>query len=531
MSVATACTNHTCAKAIDTQNDNHVMCSLCRDAIYCSEECRMIDWPAHACPNVVQRSIDTLIATPYYYQDEMPAAELEQMIADEANPLNESFLLHQVGTDMKVAQLTLPVIGESAAVTRNPLTSFGKGSKPTDQMMNKTMRVQLFQGNAQGRLIWDSGEQGVGDRAIYKGSDNETANAIANLWTVSEAKSNSLLVWPFVDGQPKMDTRGDVYALITISGYKPLELTFFYPTIRTNWITRASAQAGKYLRRRMLTKFPGQADKLKFFQTMRAMSADGVGLYLTFSLQSNTQTKLDLKDVEVLVPLDRLEPTTEMTQSQKIVQTLKNVKLEPDSVESIYCDATKLEHMVGLTMACEYAATQIKAEMISAPSNLAAFEEAAAIVRKYTREFAAREAGSEFEATPMHVNAAVYTAMNALQEMQQIEISISKDNVKKYTDKLTRAGRPAQAEALAIQEITPIVNELEKIRTEAAAKKGNWFKKKFASAKKSRLDKQLDEWKIAIENYLNAQPPETKFAQADALIRKGKSPLAAAAEM
>jgi hypothetical protein len=306
-------------------------------------------------------------------------------------------------------------------------------------------------------------------------------------------------------------------------------------------LSKAKATLMKHLQTRLRLKFPGRDSAIKYMHTIRASNTrDGTEIFLTFLVMPNA-VDVELVDVEVAVPIRKLPENPSVPENTDAYLTaerrksLEDLGISKDGVvateDSIYCDATKLEHMVGLTMACEYAATQIKAEMIAAPSNLAAFEEAAAIVRKYTREFTAREASSEFEATPMHVNAAVYTAMNALQEMQQIEISISKDNVKKYTDKLTRAGRPAQAEALAIQEITPIVNELEKIRSEAAAKKGNWFKKKFASAKKSRLDKQLDEWKIAIENYLNAQPEGTKFAQADALIRKGKSPLAAAAEM
>lgn len=488
--------------------------------MYCSEECRMMDWPAHACPNAVRvPSLGTILATPYYYQDEIPTADLQAALSDPTSPLNESYLMHHVGSDMKVTQWLVPV-GESAKLTKNPLLSFGKGAKPADQMMNKMFRVELYQGNAQGPLIWDSEWQKLGDRAIYKGSDNETANAIANQWTLAETKSNSLLLWPFMDGKPKMDTRGDVYARITIRGYEPLELTFYYPTIRTSLITRAAAQVGKYVRRRMLAKFPREnIDKLKFYQTLRAETSDGIGLYLTISLDSNTQIKMDLKDVEVLVRESRLIPTqqSEQSQAEKIVtnalskdDTEKLRKTLLDTVDSIYCDTSKVEHMTGLTMALEYATTQIKADLIAAPANMLAFEEAAAIVRKHTRDMIEGKFNPEEKETPMQVNAAVYTAVNALQEMQTIEARGMFDAFKGEQSLRKEYSSALQRRAGNLDEAyTYAKGFVDKEITFISGARGTKVKTIFVKNKK----KILRAWKAAIEDFQRGVPDRVaKFA-------------------
>jgi len=449
----------------------------------------MIDWPTHACPNAMRvESLQSIIAVPYYY---------DQVDADATSPLNESYLLSHVGTDMKVSQWTVPV-GAAARVTKNPLTSLGKGAKPPAPIGISNFRVILRQDDHDGNILMDSGNQNVSDRAVFKGNDNEIMNDLASQISLSEDKSNSILLWPdWRRKQASVSRTGNLHAAIYIDGYKPIELEFSYPVLRTNRIQRAFAQAGKNLRKRMLLKFPEDANAIKFYQTLRAQTTEGVAVYLTVSLKDDKNTYMIIKDIEVLLPLDSIKQEAKkaagLSQEETSVlsKTLQNV-----DIDSIYCDTSKVEHMTGLTMALEYAATQIKAEMLQAPSNMPAFEEAAAIVRKHTRDMIEGKVNPE-DGAPMHVNAAVYTAVNALQEMQTIDglfdsFKGEERLRKEYTSALSRRAKQGPTPALMYAEpiIDNLISSLEKSR---ASKIGGM------SVKSKK--KQLNAWKKAIEDF------------------------------
>ena len=540
----TSCTNHTCEHTINIAQDTHVLCPLCRNAAYCSEECRMIDWAAHACPNAVRvDKVGTLLATPYFYEDEMPADIIGEELLNEASPLKESFLLHHVGTDMKVTQWIQ--VGEMAvpyAAEVNPKISMGRGSNPEKLFENMPTLVNrefeiIVQSESNNSTARTTFAGKVGIDAIYAGNkENSKASAIAKSFIsnlLSKKQTESILLWPnpkLKAGRDQFPRAGYISVELKIAGMEPLSVEFEHVAL-SNKSGRLTSLLTKRLEARLKLKFPGTESGIKYMQTLRAKTPSGLIVNLTFSVKPNQTESMQLKDVEFLVPDSEIRPeslTKSNEEADAVVAAFRNVKSV--SSESIYCDATNISHMTGLTMALEYAQAQIKAGIAegNAQNNIA-FENAAAIVRKHTR---AMLDGKSFvkSGVPMEVNAAVYTAVNALHEMQTIEISISKDRVKLFSDKLLRAGGKVNAEALAVQSLTPIVEELERIRSAAASspRKGakGWVMKKVDTVKKSRLDKQLDEWKIAIENYLNAQEPGTRFAQADALIRRGKNPTA-----
>lgn len=540
--MTTACTNHTCEHTINIAQDTHVLCPLCRDAAYCSEECRMIDWAAHACPNAVRvDKVGTLLATPYFYEDEMPADIIGEELLNEASPLKESFLLHHVGTDMKVTQW-IQQVGEMAnVVAKNPLMSLGRSGAPPEAIARSTFVLNIFEEGNPVQLLSVAGK--VGERTIYSESDDDVIKKVARSSPLAEKRSTSILLWPDMKGNTVMVPRkGSLKAELRIDGKEPLTIEFYYTKFSTGLARRLFSAAAKRLQLRLKAKFPGKDEGIKYMQTLRATTRSGTAINLTFSVRQE-QDEMELVDVEFLVPLNQLKNvpaaatrTKEYSAEEKklLEGVLSTFQKEDPSLQfsesSIYCDATNISHMTGLTMALEYAQAQIKAGIAEGNAqNSVAFENAAAIVRKHTRAMLDGKSFVE-SGVPMEVNAAVYTAVNALHEMQTIEISISKDRVKLFSDKLLRAGGKVNAEALAVQSLTPIVEELERIRSAAASspRKGakGWIMKKVDTVKKSRLDKQLDEWKIAIENYLNAQEPGTRFAQADALIRRGKNPTA-----
>lgn len=527
--MTSCCTNHTCERAINTAQDTHVLCPLCRNAAYCAEECRVIDWAAHACPNAVRvEKVGTLLATPYFYEDEMPADIIGEELLNEASPLKESFLLHHVGTDMKVTQWIQQPVGEMAnVVAKNPLMSLGRSGAPPEAIAQSTFVLNIFEEGKTIQLLSVAGR--VGERTIHSESDDDIIKKVARASPLSEKRSTSILLWPDMkDNTVMVPRKGSLKAELRIDGKEPLTIEFYYTKFSTNLARRLFSAAAKRLQLRLKAKFPGKDEGIKYMQTLRATTRSGTAINLTFSVRQE-QDQMELVDVEFLVPLNQLKSAT--SYMSKLSEQEKKLLSSLDlSESSIYCDATNISQMTGLTMALEYAQAQIKAGIAeSNVQNSVAFENAAAIVRKHTRAMLDGKSFTE-SGVPMEVNAAVYTAVNALQEMQTIDISISKDRVKLYSDKLLRAGGKVNAEALAVQSLTPIVEELERIRSAAASspRKGvkGWAMKKMDSAKKSRLDKQLDEWKMAIENYLNAQDPGTRFAQADALIRRGKNPMA-----
>lgn len=503
-----SCSNHTCQKAINTQNDNHVMCSLCRDAIYCSEECRMIDWPAHACPNVVKApAIGLPLAVPYYYEDMMPADMLEAELADPTSPLNQSFLLTHVGSNMKITQWQ-QAIGDN--VSYDKMGGLGRGAEPPSKYLPVKFNVK----------IWDSFDTSqsprvtlggvIGDRAIHANSEDEQIKQLAigpkknwlrRLTYGQEKQSTSLILWPIMPNSVEFRSQGQITAHLQIGDAAPMPIGFAYNDLHK--LSKAKATLMKHFQTRLRLKFPGKDTGIKEMHTIRATNTkDGTEIFLTF-LVSSKKMDVDLVDVEIAIPIRKLpaNPTvpenkeTRLTDQQR--KSLEDLGISKDEFvateDSIYCDATKLEHMVGLTMACEYAATQIKAEMIAAPSNLAAFEEAAAVVRKYTREFsAAREAGGEFTeaaTTPMHVNAAVYTAVNALQE---VGLSLGSSDANKFLAKLSGESTAEAALGVALKAIA-------NLRTRMVKARGS---KIFSNARKGAIKKELESWRSAIRLYV-----------------------------
>lgn len=492
----------------------------------------MIDWPAHACPNAIKvEELGTNMAVPYFYEDMMPAAELEAEMRDEKSPLNASYLLYHTGADMKVTQWTQQLVGYEASKVKNGFgENLGRGGAPPPDLANQTFSFNLYR-DSQSTVPVVSLAGKIGDRAIHLENENEQIQQLAKRSPTNKS-STSLVLWPDMSNESGvfLAPQGRLIAELVVRG-KSHTIDFNYRNLNSSWFRRTVGRLAKKLQPRLKLKFPGRDDGIKYMQTITAWAREeGTQVNLTFSVLPGMD-RVELKDVEFLIPYSVLRETPAEAK-KRAEQSMRKAFAEEDvAVESMYADPLNVDSMMGLTMALEYAATQIKADLLpplsASGGGQAAFEQAASIVRKHTRSMLD---GKEYDVAPMEVNAAVHTAVNALYELQQVEISISKDNVKKYTDKLTRAGRPAQAEALAVQELTPIVEQLEEIRNAAVArpKKGvkSFFKRKIDTAKKSRLDKQLDEWKVAIENYLNAQPEGTRFAKADALIRRGKNPLA-----
>ncbi len=123
------CANHICNK--DISADEAILCGLCLNETYCSEQCKTMDWVRHQCPNVVALPANAKIEkqTPFVaflQQDSLPESELNQMTA-----INASILLYQKGTDKIVRERTVPSFVNSGLVEWSDSRKECVGSKPS----------------------------------------------------------------------------------------------------------------------------------------------------------------------------------------------------------------------------------------------------------------------------------------------------------------------------------------------------------------------------------------------------------------
>jgi hypothetical protein len=350
----------------------------------------------------------------------------------------------------------------------------------------------------------------VGDRTIHAGSEDETIKNIAKSSPLAEKASTSILLWPDmkrrVGASVMLPLQGSLKAEMIIYGMEPLIIEFAYPKFTTSRVRRATLRMVKRIQARLRAKFPEASQGIEFMQTVRAETKDGTAVVLTVSV-TGKQDEVELLDVEFLVPLNKLKsaPKKEYSADEKkvlegVLDTLQ--KQDPTlqlSESSIYCDATNISHMTGLTMALEYAQAQIKAGIADATafggSNVA-FENSAAIVRKHTRAMLDGKSFTE-SGVPMEVNAAVYTAVNALQEMQTVDgiFSSGSTDANKYLGKLSDAANTKTGDSAALNVATTAIAAL---KTKMDKARGS---KLFSSLRKGALKKDLENWRSAIRRF------------------------------
>jgi hypothetical protein len=509
-----SCENHACgrgatAATINTAVDVHVTCPLCLTPVYCSEQCRIIDWAAHACPNAVQvDKVGALVAVPYYFEDVSPLEALADLPS--TSSVYQSYLLSHKGTDDRRTQWTQgPLIGANAVM--NPRGSLGRGSEPPAELKDEMYMISIWQGDKQ--VIMAGGT--FSDHTIYMGSPNKKADRIARLSRLDK-RTGSILFWP----DPKdlknaeFDREGQITVKLVVgksAAAAVSSLEFEYgPFKDANVFGRLGKALTKNFQLRLKAKLgPSKESGIKYMQSVRVNSrVTGEQVNLTFSVMPG-RSKIQLQDVEFLVPTDTIQRKLNANMPSA-TDLLKSVDMEKE-ITLFYCDPRNVDHMNGLVMALELLNVQ-SAHFIGDDASRATdatLQNAAGIIRKYTR--AMNDKITADEEVPMEVNAAVYTAVNALNELQEIGVlGFGGDRRRNYLEKLLNA---SNAEGLVEQAAQKLLARMQKARAS---------KPKFvATARKSAIKKEINDWRSAIAVYQKKVPGAT-FSKAMELFNQAE---------
>lgn len=397
----TCCANHTCS-VTTSETDSHVTCSLCLTPMYCSEECRLMDWIQHDCPNAIAVDrVGAIAAMPYAWEDFM-SAEVRDTLPFNA-PTFQSYLLQSMGSDMKVSQWTQ--VGDVAGKVRHHSTvSVGSGGDgPSERYADYEYRITVTQ---DGSLLYDKTGR-VKDIAVHPSNPSKRLNALATAFK-SELHSSSILLWPnpqeIRNKNITLRNSGELRVTVDMartSGGVPvsiLDTEFRYGTrgAGLSWWREAKGKARKYLDGRYKIKFGEYDDTIKYMSSLRVPTGRGAQINLTFTTLPGQTNEHHFRDIEILIPESMLigdRPAEPMYE-------LDNAPI------SFYCDARNINHVNALTMALEMVQADPDSKELMSPDLL----NAAGIIRKHTREMNADPKKYVSEAVPVEVNTAVYMA-------------------------------------------------------------------------------------------------------------------------
>jgi hypothetical protein len=489
--------------------------------VYCSEQCRIIDWAAHACPNAVQvDKVGALVAVPYYFEDVAPLEALADLPS--TSPVYQSYLLSHKGTDDKRTQWTQGPLVIGANAVMNPSGSLGRGSEPPAELMDQNFAITIWQGDKVVALAGGS----FSYNTIYIGSTNEKANRIARL-SRFDKHTGSILFWPDPKSlkNAEFDREGQISVKLAVGkGNVALisELDFEYgPFKDAGLFGRLGKALTKNFQLRLKAKLGASKESgIKYMQSVRATSrTTGEQVNLTFSVMPG-RGKIQLQDVEFLIPTDTIQRKLEARSGGGVDTSKFPPDISFDEKEIIgaaaapfYCDPRNVDHMNGLVMALELLNVQ-SAHLIgeeAARATDATLQNAAGIIRKHTRAMNDKAIAAADEEVPMEVNAAVYTAVNALNELQEIGVlGFGGDRRRNYLEKLLNA---SNAEGLVEQAAQKLLARMQKARVS---------KPKFvATARKSAIKKEINDWRSAIAVYQKKVPGAT-FSKAMELFNQAE---------
>lgn len=531
MTEISCCSNHTCTSQFDKTVDEYMTCSLCLQPAYCSEECRLLDWPAHACPNVVQTpSLNVGFAVPYYYEDMLTAEELQDAPVD--SPIFQSFQVNHYNANRTISQYMVPSLVpslvEKYAQSKDDEAPIARGKNPAQLsgFSNYVLKI-----NVQGRSIDVEGLIPA-DMIFKENNMNPKARALSGGGATFKEKARnvfrgglrralhhaetSYIFWPRNELIRKNLIEVDLAGDITISLYLQqtdktkssvsyVSAGYKLPVPGKNDVSAAGRKVQQMFRSQLEMKFKGSDLSTKNLYVRRYSDFEGNGIVVTFEITPGSY-KAKLVDVEYVVDAERVKGADTAT-DDSLKKTLGPLGMTkdgsdeddeappppPDDKEELKksmistqyrCNVRDFEDIMGLSMALE---TFIAND---SNSNTKTLESHAAIIKEYVHKMQDNQ-GVAPESIPPEVDVAVMTAVNAMYE----PIGLTP---KEWERRVTNADVSAFVQA--VDDIIEKINQIEsgKGAVKAGTAKGTvtqWVR----SARSNVLRRDLRKAKAAID--------------------------------
>lgn len=293
------CANHTCAKSLDLNGqDANVLCPLCVDTelVYCSEQCRVMDWVTHKCNNaflvktamMVGQSAAVVFA-PYHFEDTLDEKEykrLQDTLSQEHvfQMENQRYLVQNVAPDLTVTQHLIGNDVRFKPMDPKLQTVYRRGKEPEARLKSLPYTIEIEGVDANVKVML---EGTIEADSIYKNHLAWLPNPNKALdWLLNRRKeSSSIVLFPRVQMPPEQRAfppTGTLSVTVKVDGKVVTQWENASYTMRTRGyeFTRA---LGKFLTPRLKALFPGADAARKDMKLLRAQ-VGSTSLVLVFNV-------------------------------------------------------------------------------------------------------------------------------------------------------------------------------------------------------------------------------------------------------
>jgi len=508
------CNNHTCTARFDKANDEYHTCALCLQPAYCSDECRLMDWRAHDCPNVHKtEDIKQGFAVPYYYEDMLTAEELDEVPV--SDPIFQNHQVMHCNANRTISEYMVPSLVEKNAESKDDEAPIARGMNPSRLPVGRKYELDINIGD---RKITMPGT--IPKDMIYlENNANPTARAISgggktfgekvkNIFKgdarrLFHHQSTSYIFWPnnakLRAENVQVPLSGDVSVALYImpesgndEGTRVSYLFAGYklPSPGKSDISGAARKVQQMFRSQLEMKFKDTGLSTKNMYVRRYADFEGNGIVLTFVVVPGS-VQAQLVDVEYMANTSELEY---LALSKSLEKTPPPPERDDSEIISsrFACDVRNFEEVVGLAMALDtfIASPPTNVSSSGRPLDLRDLEAKSAIIKEYAHKMQDNQ-GEAPTAIPPEVDTAIMVALNTMYE--PIGMSQSQwdkkamgtfDNFKADVDKIVARVKELRSKSAA--------EDPSKLTGKAKRGLRNLFQKKPLLADLDRILKAID---------------------------------------